>query len=91
MDVKEWEVGDIVEVLESCGGSGEEAYVVGDFLEIIEIRRSTVFGGLPSTHNEASYRIHTRNQHSKTNGWTSESFRWVGKGKLEDWIRIKEL
>lgn len=91
MDVEEWEVGDIIEVLESCGGSSEGAYVAGDFLEIIEIRKSAVFGGLPSTHNGTSYRIHTRNRHSKANGWMSDQFRWIGKGKLEDWLRIREL
>ena len=91
MDVEEWEVGDIVEVIESCGGSTEGAYVAGDFLEIIEIRKPLVFAGKPITHNGTSYRIITRNQHFETNGWMSENFRWLGKGKLEDWIRVKEL
>lgn len=91
MDVEEWEVGDIVEVIESCGGSAAGAYVEGDFLEITEIRESAVFVGKSGTRTGILYRILTRNQHFETNGWTSESFRWIGKGKLEDWIRIKEL
>lgn len=91
MDVENWEVGDIVEVLESCGGSTAGAYTEGDFLEIIEIRKSLTYDWKTFTYNGTSYRIHTRNQHLEVNGWMSDKFRWLGKGNLEDWIRAKEL